>query len=228
MIVALHGNLGAPQDWDALGISGIRAVDLWQYSNRSFAEFAHEISHGDERPVLAGYSLGGRLALHAMAAYPERWSGAVIVSAHPGLPCVEDRIARRSSDATWAQRARELPWSEFLERWNAQPVLADSGISDGQDALESRRKAIASAFENWSLGLQEDLRPRLKRFSHPVLWVTGERDTKFTEIGREMAEVFSDYRHEIIPDCGHRVVREKPDELRETVTTFLKTARTGE
>ena len=218
-IVALHGNLGPASDWEALSLTGLHAIDLWDHSELSFFEFADELAttltRGLENPILAGYSLGGRLALHAMAIHPERWSGAVIVSAHPGLCCVEDRLARRVSDEIWAKDAREMAWGAFLEKWNRQPVFAgpNSVISDAHLALESRREAIALAFEIWSLGRQEDLRRSLRSFHGPVLWITGGHDEKFTRLGAEMAEVFPNFRHAVIPGCGHRVLGEKSEEV---------------
>ncbi len=228
MILALHGNLGSVSDWESLGIPCLQAIDLWRHSHLTFTDFAEELSKADQRPVLVGYSLGGRLALHAMAAHPGKWGGAIIVSSHPGLPGIEDRMARRTSDAIWAKRVRELPWSEFVELWNAQAVLAGGRVPTGQASLESKREAIALAFENWSLGVQDDLRPRLSSFSSPVLWITGERDPRFSEIGRAMAEIFPDFRHTIVPECGHRVLQEKPEELRGLICSFLKTARSRE
>jgi len=207
MILALHGNLGSGADWERLGIPTLQALDLWEFSHLSFAEFATSISGRDDRPVLAGYSLGGRLALHAMASFPERWRAAVILSAHPGLPCVEDRIARKISDGVWAKRALGMPWSDFLGEWNRQPVLAESSTGTDQNTLETHRESIARAFENWSLGAQENLRPKLQKFDQPVLWISGAEDKKFTSIAEELAAVFPDFRHEVIPDCGHRVLR---------------------
>jgi len=213
-IIALHGNLGSPDDWSGLSLPGLRAVDLWAFSSLSFAEFADELAttmtEGLEKPVIAGYSLGGRLALHAMARHPERWSGAIILSAHPGLCCTEDRIARRVSDEIWARDARKMEWGTFLEKWNRQTVLDGGGgfATLSQLALESRREAIACAFESWSLGRQEDLRRSLSSFQSPVRWITGERDEKFTRLGAEMGGVFERFNHAVIPGCGHRLLHE--------------------
>ncbi len=223
-LLALHGNLGSAEDWNIMPSSGIRTVDLWKHSALSYCEFARELatslSAGLERPVLAGYSLGGRLALHAMAIHPERWGGAVLLSAHPGLRCVEDRLARRVSDELWAGHAREMPWSAFLQKWNQQAVFGsgDSSPTPSQTALESRREAIALAFETWSLGRQDDLRPALRSFHAPVLWITGEKDEKFTRLAAEMAEVFPDFQHVILPGCGHRVLAEQPDAVVHRIT----------
>jgi 2-succinyl-6-hydroxy-2,4-cyclohexadiene-1-carboxylate synthase len=215
--LALHGNLGSKADWELLGLPGLHAVDLWEYSALSYFEFAHELattlSSGLENPVLAGYSLGGRLALYAMAIHPECWSGAVIVSAHPGLRCGEERLARRVSDEIWARDARTLAWSDFLEKWNAQSVLGGGVATAARLALESRREAIALAFETWTLGRQDDLRRSLRSFHAPVLWITGEKDEKFTRLAAEMGEVFTDFHHEVIPDGGHRLLADRPNEV---------------
>lgn len=209
-ILALHGNLGRPEDWEQLGLAGVRAVRLWDYAELSFHEFSHELattlSEGMERPVLAGYSLGGRLALHALAMHPDRWRAAVIASAHPGLENGEERRARRGSDETWAARARESSWENFLELWDAQAVLASSFSPPDRAGLEKDRKSVALAFETWSLGRQENLRSHLRRFHGSVLWVTGEKDARFTALGEEMETVFSHFRREVIPGQGHRIL----------------------
>ncbi len=218
-IVALHGNLGTIADWETLGLDRLRTVDLWEYSSLSLSTFAEvlatDLTKESEKPILAGYSLGGRLALQTIADFPERWSGAVILSAHPGLCCVEERIARRISDEIWAKNARELPWTDFVERWNGQPLFRTSFFSNDNELLEleGRRESVARAFENWSLGHQGDLRKRLHHFQVPVLWITGELDEKFTRIGEEMSAIFPDFRHEVISGCGHRVLRDRSAEV---------------
>ena len=227
-ILALHGNLGRVEDWTRLGLAGLRAVDLWDFVGLDFHAFAGELAgplaEGMEKPVLAGYSLGGRLALHAMALFPERWGGAVIASAHPGLCCVEDRLARRTSDAIWAERARTLPWEEFLADWNRQ-ALFGAGSADRlqrQSTLAPRREEVAVAFETWSLAAQEDLRGALRAFSAPVLWIVGEHDTRFAAIGESMAEVFEDFRLLVIPQGGHRVLEEAPEEVAHAVQDLFR------
>lgn len=215
-LLALHGNFGTAADWSRLDLPGMRTVDLWEHVRLDFGEFASalagSISAGMDRPILAGYSLGGRLALHALARFPHRWAGAVIVSAHPGLACVEDRLARRSSDAIWAERVRTLDWAELLAWWNGQLLFGEvsESLRSRQRSLAARREEVATAFETWSLGRQEDLRPALAGFTAPVLWITGEEDRRFTRIGAEMAEVFPDFRRLVLPTCGHRVLDEAP------------------
>ncbi len=222
-VVALHGNLGSFQDWDCLNIAEIQAIDLWEQSHRTFTDFSAMLKGATKADsFLMGYSMGGRLALHAMAANPKHWAGAVIISAHPGLCCVQERIERRISDEIWAKHAREMAWDEFLEKWNNQAVLGDAPVSKKQNHLEAMREKITLGFENWSLGKQNDLRSSLARFKNPVLWITGELDEKFTHLGEEMKNVFPDFRHVVIPDCGHRVLQDAPEELAGELKRFIE------
>src|SRR5438445_2884885 len=48
--------------------------------------------------VLAGYSMGGRIALHAALAWPERVRRLVLIGASPGLADASERLARRAAD----------------------------------------------------------------------------------------------------------------------------------
>src|SRR6185436_1553149 len=48
--------------------------------------------------VLAGYSMGGRLALALALRHPQRVRALVLVSASPGLADAEERAVRRAAD----------------------------------------------------------------------------------------------------------------------------------
>jgi pimeloyl-ACP methyl ester carboxylesterase len=50
--------------------------------------------------------------------------------------------------------------------------------------------------------------------------VTGERDEKFTALGAELVDSAPNFEHVVIPDCGHRILIEKPDELAEVIRDF--------
>ena len=55
-------------------------------------------------PVVAGYSMGGRLALYLALRYPERCAGLFLESASPGLENSSKRAARRAADESKAKR----------------------------------------------------------------------------------------------------------------------------
>jgi len=214
----LHGALGCPADWDAWRREDDVAVDLYadlapydEWATR----FCTQVRALDAAPVLIGYSMGGRLALHALRADPGLWRRALIVSAHSGLKTEEERAARLKNDGAWAAKARQLPWDAFLGEWNTQPVLAGNvDALSGREALEARREAVAEAFDCWSLGRQANLLPFLENLNVPVTWLAGERDAKFTAVARTSVGNLPQGRLEIVADAGHRVPWEQPERFR--------------
>ena len=233
----LHGAVGMAADWkhfaERMESSGhkVHALDLWSYlehADCTFREFARKLceeAREEERPpLLVGYSMGGRLALHALLEDSEAWGGAVVVSAHPGLQDEGERILRMAVDAEWAGKALTAPWAEFLRQWEAQSILQGKCIVSPADRidLEGRRKAVARGFTSWTLGKQADLRSSLEKVERPVVWLSGVRDRKFTILAEELRGVMPDALHLGPLDAGHRVPWEAPDDFAGVVEHMLE------
>ena len=82
MIHCLHGAVGSFRAWETLSQDlneSVNALDLWRLFDRStptLVEAGRVISEGAEfGDVILGYSMGGRLALHALTAAPEKMEG---------------------------------------------------------------------------------------------------------------------------------------------------------
>ncbi|MEM9480830.1 MAG: alpha/beta fold hydrolase [Verrucomicrobiota bacterium] len=217
--------LGGSGDWASVSLD-LNPVDLFADEPspmRDWGErFVGEVRREAGRNVLLGYSLGGRLGLHALLAEPEVWSAAIVVSVHPGLYDVAERRDRLESDREWARKVRDMEWSEFLEEWNAQPVFGGAGLLESSLNAEANRENVAKGFEVWSLGAQESLLDRFGELSLPVLWVTGERDPKFCDLGEEAVAQLPDGRLSVVAGAGHRVPWEQPDEFQSIVLAFLQ------
>ena len=237
----LHGAVGMAADWRGfaknLAVSGIgtRAVDLWRFlecnpmplpdfGKALNADAGGEVFRGNCRALL-GYSMGGRMALHALLEKVHPWQAAIIVAAHPGLEIESDRADRRSADAGWATRALAGDWQQFLTAWNAQPVLGDSAMRDPQSSgrLIMRRREIARSFVDWSLGVQEPLWDRLSEIKIPILWIVGENDAKFRTLAERAVSSMPDAHLAVAPGAGHRVPWEAEAWFADRVTAFLRT-----
>jgi len=238
-------------DWRGFSVPGwvVKRVDLWRFldccpmSMEAFgAALNREVEATQGRKVLLGYSMGGRLALHALleGVSSERdmpgtdwsetlqllWDAAVIVSAHPGLVDEEEKVARRARDAEWAAKALNGDWKAFLEEWNAQAVLGSRAELGGdRSLLQQRRQAVARSFMDWTLGGQEALSERLKEIKCPLLWCVGERDAKFRAIG-ERVEMLRGRNAPaplwVAEGAGHRVPWEVPGAFAKKVGEFLE------
>jgi 2-succinyl-6-hydroxy-2,4-cyclohexadiene-1-carboxylate synthase len=171
------------------------------------------------RRVLIGYSMGARLALHALLDGGP-WDAAVLVAPHPGLESEAERAARQAGDAEWAGRALTGEWRDFLAAWNAQPLLAECGARP--PLAEARRREVARSFIDWSLGAQEPLWERLGEIRCPVLWCVGERDGKFRALGERAAGLLSRGELWVAPEAGHRVPWDAPEAFAAKVGEFLE------
>jgi 2-succinyl-6-hydroxy-2,4-cyclohexadiene-1-carboxylate synthase len=224
----LHGAVGQATDWLGFVVPGwsVKRVDLWRFlacCPMPLPEFGRALNEEARavggKQVLVGYSMGARLALHALLDGGP-WDGAVLVAPNPGLESESERAARRESDAEWAGRALGGEWADFLAAWNAQPVLSSS---DPRPPLSvHRRREVARSFIDWSLGTQEPLWPRLGEIACPVLWCTGELDGKFTALGKRAVKHLKCGELWVAPDAGHRVPWDAPDAFRLRVGEFLE------
>ncbi len=235
MIHFLHGNAGLPDDLMPLVLAigqRFHAWHLWHTladhpeanSFDGFAKLLNDIAALDtHRPrVLLGYSLGARLALHALTQQPQLWDAAILISAHPGLRTDEERAARLRQDHVWSVRFLRDPWPDVMAAWNAQPVLAGETVPANDHRLtETWRRAIAHACDVWSLARQADLRPRLPSVQCPVLWITGARDKKFAALAADACTLLPHASHVIMPESGHRAHLDQPAAVAAEISGFL-------
>jgi len=172
---------------------------------------------GSDCQGLLGYSLGGRFALGMLARYPERFVHSVIMSAHPGLPTVAERDARRAGDARLVELLRGRGLSAFVEHWQALPLWASQGALPEAVKLAQRKlrlshtaEGLAQSLIHHGLGEMPDLRPRLPAVRGEVDVVVGERDLKFVPLGQELSHLIPGAKLTIVAGAGHNLLLERP------------------
>jgi 2-succinyl-6-hydroxy-2,4-cyclohexadiene-1-carboxylate synthase len=199
MIVALHGFLGLPSDWDFLG-SDVIAPPLDDIP--------------DEGDTLLGYSLGGRLALQALLR-GARYRRAVIVSAR-----VRDAEPdRRERDERWARRFETDDWSAVMRDWNAQLIFGGHAMPRAEEDFD--RRELARQLREWSPAVLPSIVERLHEIAIPVLWIAGERDAQYVEDGRSSVSLLPNATLAIVPGAAHRVPWERPAEFAALLREFV-------
>lgn len=239
--VFLHGFLGVPEDWNEL-VKNIHSldpkaqchlVDYFKNPNLSPKNNFHqwtenflmwlEAQCGNEPILLFGYSLGGRLALHAFDKKPERFQKLFLFSANPGLPETQqfERSQRIENDQIWARRFLVDSWSDLMSGWNSQAVFVGSKAEPRRDEPRYRRDLLSKALTNWSVGLQKDLRPVLKENAKKVTWVVGDLDKTYIQMTKDIFKICPEMNYFICPQSGHRVLHDQPIELYKGISKVL-------
>ena len=175
------------------------------------------------RFTLVGYSMGGRLALHAAAApaLSERIERLVLIGASPGIADPAERAERRAADDRLADEVEQMSIEEFARRWAQTPVLAGQPprveAAVHADRLRNQLAGLAGALRGLGTGALPPLWDRLSEVRAPTTLIVGERDVKFRTIADEMVLALPAADVVVIPDVGHAVHLEAPERVAEAV-----------
>jgi 2-succinyl-6-hydroxy-2,4-cyclohexadiene-1-carboxylate synthase len=186
---------------------------------RALGTLVQDIDH--RPPVVLGYSLGGRLAVHLalQPAWRERLGGLVLVGASAGLPDARARADRLAADALWIQRLSQ-GLETFWSAWDEQPVFATRRalprftrafpdfIRQGQDAGQ-----LAAAMAAFGLGRMAPVHDKLGHIQAPVRLLVGERDDKFRALAEDLLAGLPHAQLHLAPGAGHDVPLEAPESI---------------
>ncbi|MEL6544162.1 MAG: alpha/beta fold hydrolase [Myxococcota bacterium] len=224
MLILLHGFTGAPSSFRAtreyLGTSPLAAPLLPGHGGtegpRSLEDAFRVIdeARGGEPAHLAGYSMGGRLALHYALARREAVTALTLFGARPGIEDERARHERLESDRRWAETLRSEGLDTFLSQWEALPLLQpqSSDPAAKKESSDIRRThesdGLANAMEAFSVAALPDLWPRLGELAVKVQWVAGQYDAVYVGLMERASQSVGTFH--TIPDAGHSVLVDNP------------------
>lgn len=169
--------------------------------------------------AVVGYSLGGRIALHAAVREPERFAALALVGATAGIEDDEERRERAHADdelAAWMEASSiedvVAAWEE-LPIFDTQPPAVVEAQRPGRLTHDPRR--LATLLRSASPGRLEPLWSRLPELKMPILTVAGELDERYAALAPRMGNAA------IVPDAGHAAHLEQPERVAALLREFL-------
>lgn len=180
---------------------------------------ARILGSAPERFALAGFSLGGLVALELMRRAPQRVTRLCLLATNP-------RGSTAQNLTTWAHWRYEAASDGF-------PAIVQAHAEHVYDEnTEARTVVMEMAFEVGPKTFVEQLgilasrpesRPSLGEISCPTLLVVGQHDRVTPPtLHREMQDLITDARLEILPGCGHYAPLERPQAVTRLLHDWLE------
>jgi pimeloyl-ACP methyl ester carboxylesterase len=228
-LVLIHGAGGSHLHWapTTRRLSGrsVYAIDLPGHGHSpgegsaNIAEYVEAVSSwlrglGLQRPVVAGHSMGGAIALSLALDLPESLGGLVLVGTSDHLPVNPTLLRMLEKDETWRDAI------DLIIRWSfsrsADPRLVELSR---KRMLETPRNVLHADFQACA---RYDVQGRVGQIRIPTLVVCGV-DDKMTPVRtvRGLTQSIRDSRFSLVEGAGHMVMLEKPSILDDAVQNFL-------
>jgi 2-succinyl-6-hydroxy-2,4-cyclohexadiene-1-carboxylate synthase len=239
--VLLHGFLGTPEAWRAVLAVLPHHGPVWcpwlpghgpaPAAPADWAATVQQLAAAlPAGAVLAGYSMGARLALGAALEPGTALRGTVLVGGHVGLATATERAERAAQDALRASALRTQPLPSFIDAWEALPLFATQGAlpqaaraQQRQARLAHDAQALAWSFDVAGLARMPDLRPTVAAARQPLRWLTGELDTRFTALAASLVRL-PWVTHRVVPGAGHNLLLEAPADVAASLAACMEKA----
>jgi 2-succinyl-6-hydroxy-2,4-cyclohexadiene-1-carboxylate synthase len=222
-VVFLPGFMQHADSWSpiAAAVGERYPVTVVDFETWTFEERLAEIrAAAGPDSVVVGYSMGGRLALHAAVG-----SALVVIGASAGIDDVEERRRRRAADEELAAWIEDQSIAEVVDRWERNPVFASqsAAVVAAQRAgrLDHDPVELARLLRSAGQGALEPVWDRLRALDVPLLALAGENDSTYTAAAERLASLVPRGRSGVIAGAGHAAHLEQPEAVRDAILEFV-------
>lgn len=226
-LLLLHGFTATGRGWDPLR----RHLDRGIYDDVAAPDLRGHGDATDRLPAtidacaadlrqtapyaLAGYSMGGRIALHLALTQPDLVERLILISTTAGIEDAAARAERRANDDELAEGLERAGLEPFVKWWGGQSLFAGQSPEVSAAARRDRQRntaaGLAASLRGMGTGAMVSVWDRLGELTMPVTVVVGERDAKFRAIGERLERELPAARLVVIPGAGHAVHLEAPE-----------------
>jgi len=226
-IVFVPGFMQSPDAWAAVAqrLPERYPSLCMEHSEHTFEGRLAELATAADGATLCGYSLGGRLALHAVLRDPQRYRALITVGSGAGIAEPTARAARVEADERLAGWMETQPIEAIVAVWERQPLFADQS-----EALVERQRPgrlgqdpreLALLLRTAGQGALEPVWERLPEISIPTLALAGVLDERYCGAAMRIASSVPRGRHRAVEHAGHAPQLQRPEEIAARLVEFL-------
>lgn len=184
------------------------------------AQYLNELP---ERFFLLGFSFGGYVAIEMASQAPERIRGLILVNTTAGADSDAQRQFRRKAIDAAKRGGYESLVSSFSAKVFHPANLANPALMRARQAMNRDYGAGRFVVHQRACMARPDRRERLSGLDIPTLVIAAADDQVASESEqRQMAESLVSGSYELIPDAGHMMPMEKPEELADRISAWLR------
>lgn len=181
---------------------------------------AQILEQAPEQFVVLGTSFGARVAMEVALAAPERVKGLIIIGSGPGP--VADQVGGLKRSA----RIRGSEFENVLQEMG--DIISHLPGPNGPETMQAFREMSRAmgpanmALQSDAMAYREDLWPRMREITCPVLCLWGDHD-QYTpaDVGRKIVDAVPNGRFEELTECGHFPTLEYPHATAAAIGSWL-------
>jgi pimeloyl-ACP methyl ester carboxylesterase len=223
------GNTGLEYYYQTKYFKDSEAPDLPGHPNGKACTSIDDYSHwlheyimrgGDSKPVIAGHSLGGAIAMMYALSYPEDVKALILVSTGARLRVRPDLLKKLEDSidvpAQWLKKVVEPPYNRVAPDVAKKIV---NGMAKVGAAVQLNDFRCCDKF---------DVMDKVSQIAVPTLVISGtEDDMTPLKYSQYLADKIAGARLVIIEGATHHCLLEKPMEANRSIETFLNNLNTG-
>jgi pimeloyl-ACP methyl ester carboxylesterase len=204
--------------------------------NRAVADIVAVMDHLKIKQAhIVGLSMGGFATLHFGLQHPDRALSLVVAGCGYGAELEQGEQFRKEAEAS-AKMLLEQGMKAFVDKYAFGPTRLSFERADPRGFAEFIQQfyghsALGSA--NTQLGVQRErpslynLKNQLQKLTVPTLIINGDEDWPCLKPGLMLKETIPSAALAILPNCGHTMNIEMPNEFNHALEQFLQHASSG-
>lgn len=190
---------------------------------------------GLDKAHIVGLSMGGFATLHFGLTFPERALSLTVAGVGYGAE-PEKRIQFRHEAEVCAAALLDMGMEAFADQYTKGPTRIPFKRDDPvgfAEFLRLMKTHSAKGSANTQLGVQRErpslyeLQSELSRMTVPALILNGDEDWPCLAPGLMLKRTIPSAALSVLPNCGHTINLELPDEFNRVVGDFINRAASG-